>query len=249
MVSSSGQLTGASWSPTPLFGNTVCDVQIQECCWTHRWDSCEGWLLPLAKGTRSSNQDPAPGVRRWTARRWVCCSKRQCELHLRVRGPGGGMAYAGDLKSLALTGVRVRLPPRAPGVLRLVGECDVPFWLAAARASSSNVQRTGTSELSSLKEGAFAARLLGDERKVKQSDRSPKATRMGRLRNGRRVPTNETTTAGTGRTLEETSASGRYPRLPGHRRRGGASFAARGRHPRSSVRTLRCRRRAPLLRG
>jgi hypothetical protein len=28
--------------------------------------------------------------------------------------PGGGMAYAGDLKSLVLTGVRVRIPPRAP---------------------------------------------------------------------------------------------------------------------------------------
>ena len=44
---------------------------------------------------------------------------QSCGIRFRAIGlhhlcPGGGMAYAGDLKSLALRGVRVRLPPRAP---------------------------------------------------------------------------------------------------------------------------------------
>src|SRR5579871_59734 len=42
------------------------------------------------------------------------CSKCFNKLELRQPCPGGGMAYAGDLKSLALRGVWVRLPLRAP---------------------------------------------------------------------------------------------------------------------------------------
>jgi hypothetical protein len=43
------------------------------------------------------------------------------------------MAYAGDLKSLALRGVRVRLPPRAPGIsnLYLAAYVERQRWLMA----------------------------------------------------------------------------------------------------------------------
>lgn len=66
------------------------------------------------------------------------------------------MAYAGDLKSLALTGVRVRIPPRAPNTIGIVAFKN-PFF-AASRASR-NLSGELAHQLFSRKRKSFAERM------------------------------------------------------------------------------------------
>jgi hypothetical protein len=81
---------------------------LQQSSYSQPW---RGWML-----RRSTHPTPRPtpnSSRAW-APKWRPCSTVYRGIGLPHRCPGGGMAYAGDLKSLAREGVRVRLPPRAP---------------------------------------------------------------------------------------------------------------------------------------
>ena len=69
-----------------------------------------GWVeaIMASTGTKSSlGRHPEQFYDRGFAEKYVC--------------PGGGTVYAEDLKSLTLTGLWVRIPPRAQNKIPLVG--------------------------------------------------------------------------------------------------------------------------------
>src|SRR6266700_3177114 len=95
-----------------------------QCRHNNRIYSCQCVRADLVRtdtdmaGRNPAEKQPVPGSCIKSTSKLRYCGQDFGRRDSFRRCPGGGMAYAGDLKSLALRGVRVRLPPRAPPISR-----------------------------------------------------------------------------------------------------------------------------------